>query len=41
VLSEAIEAKGEAMFGEACRMGLEGTVSKRLGSAYMSARTRN
>jgi bifunctional non-homologous end joining protein LigD len=41
VLSEAIEGEGEAMFREACRMGLEGLVYKRLGSAYVSARTRN
>jgi bifunctional non-homologous end joining protein LigD len=41
VLSEAIEGKGEAMFREACRMGLEGIVSKRLGSPYVSTRTRN
>jgi hypothetical protein len=41
VLSEAIIGKGEAMFREACRMGLEGIVSKRLGSAYASTRTRN
>jgi hypothetical protein len=34
VLSEAIEAKGETMFRHACRMGLEGIVSKRLGSPY-------
>ena len=41
VLSEAIEAKGEAMFRHACRMGLEGIVSKRLGSPYVSGRTRH
>jgi bifunctional non-homologous end joining protein LigD len=41
VLSEAIDGKGEAMFREACRMGLEGIVSKRLGSAYVSTRTLN
>ena len=41
VLSEAIVGKGEAMFREACRMGLEGTVCKGLGSAYASTRTRN
>ena len=41
VLSEAIEGKGEAMFREACHMGLEGIVSKRLGSPYVSTRTRN
>ena len=29
------------MFREACRIGLEGIVSKRLGSAYASTRTRN
>ena len=29
------------MFREACHMGLEGIVSKRLGSAYASTRTRN
>jgi hypothetical protein len=41
VLIEAIVGKGEAMFREACRMGLQGIVSKRLGSAYVSTRTRN
>jgi len=41
VLSEAIEAKGEAMFRHACRMGLEGIVSKRHGSSYVSGRTRH
>jgi bifunctional non-homologous end joining protein LigD len=41
VLSEAIEGKGEAMFREACHMGLEGIVSKRVGSPYVSGRTRN
>jgi ATP-dependent DNA ligase len=40
-LSEAIEAKGESMFRHACRMGLEGIVSKRLGSPYVSGRTRH
>jgi len=40
-LGEAIEAKGEAMFRHACRMGLEGIVSKRLGSPYVSGRTRH
>jgi bifunctional non-homologous end joining protein LigD len=40
VLSKAIEAKGEAMFRHACRMELEGNVSKRLGSSYVSGRTR-
>ena len=39
-LSEALFAKGDAMFREACRMGLEGIISKRLGSRYVSGRTR-
>jgi ATP-dependent DNA ligase len=29
------------VFRHACKMGLEGIVSKRLGSAYVSSRTRN
>jgi bifunctional non-homologous end joining protein LigD len=29
------------MFREACRMGLEGIISKRLGSPYVSGRTRH
>jgi bifunctional non-homologous end joining protein LigD len=41
LLSEAIEGKGKAIFREACRLGLEGIVSKRLGSPYVSTRTRN
>ena len=40
VLSEAISGKGEAVFRQACLMGLEGIVSKRLGSRYVSGRTR-
>jgi hypothetical protein len=41
-LSETIDGhKGEAMFRQACRMGLEGIVSKRLGSPYSSGRSRN
>ena len=36
MLSELIEAKGEAMFRHACRMGLEGIVSKRLSSPDVS-----
>ena len=31
---------GEAMFRHACAMGLEGIVSKRVGSRYVSGRTR-
>jgi bifunctional non-homologous end joining protein LigD len=40
VLREAIEGRAKAMFREACRMGLEEIVSKRLGSAYVGGRTR-
>jgi bifunctional non-homologous end joining protein LigD len=41
-LSEAINGeKGEAMFRHACQMGLEGIVSKRLASPYVSGRTRH
>ena len=30
---------GDLVFGHACKMGLEGIVSKRLGSTYRSGRT--
>jgi bifunctional non-homologous end joining protein LigD len=41
VLSEAIEGNiGEAMFRQACLRSLEGIVSKRIGSRYISGRTR-
>ena len=30
---------GDAVFAHACKMGLEGIVSKRLGSTYRSGRT--
>lgn len=36
VLSEAIEGDGPAVFAHACALGLEGIVSKRLGSRYKS-----
>jgi bifunctional non-homologous end joining protein LigD len=39
-LSEPIIGKGEAMFRQACRIGLEGIVSKRIGSRHVSGRTR-
>jgi hypothetical protein len=32
---------GPTVFGHACKMGLEGIVSKRLGSRYVSGRTRD
>ena len=37
MFSEAIEAEGALVFRKACEMGLEGIVSKRLGSSYWSA----
>ena len=39
--SEAIEAEGAIVFAKACELGLEGIVSKRLGGAYWSGRSRN
>ena len=39
--SEAIGADGAVVFAHACKLGLEGIVSKRLGGAYASGRCRN
>jgi bifunctional non-homologous end joining protein LigD len=39
--SEAIEGDGALVFDHACKLGLEGIVSKRLGGAYSSGRCRN
>jgi bifunctional non-homologous end joining protein LigD len=39
--SEAIEGDGALVFDHACRLGLEGIVSKRLGGVYSSGRCRN
>ena len=39
--SEAIESDGAIVFDHACRLGLEGIVSKRLGGLYSSGRCRN
>jgi bifunctional non-homologous end joining protein LigD len=39
-LSEAITGDGAAIFCHACGLGLEGIVSKRIGSRYVSGRTR-
>jgi bifunctional non-homologous end joining protein LigD len=39
--SEAIEADGATVFAHACKLGLEGIVSKRLGGLYASGRCRN
>ncbi len=40
LFSEAIGAEGDVVFHASCRIGLEGIVSKRLGSPYQSGRTR-
>jgi len=40
-LNEHIEADGPTVFAHACKMGLEGIVSKRKGSSYRSGRSRN
>jgi bifunctional non-homologous end joining protein LigD len=39
--SEAIDGDGAIVFDHACRLGLEGIVSKRLGGLYASGRCRN
>jgi bifunctional non-homologous end joining protein LigD len=39
-LSEALAGDGDRIFRHACLMGLEGIVSKRIGSRYVSGRTR-
>ncbi len=41
VFSEAIEAEGAVVFEKACQMGLEGIVSKRVGSRYWSGNSRS
>jgi bifunctional non-homologous end joining protein LigD len=38
-LNEHIEADGPSVFAHACKMGLEGIVSKRKGSTYRSGRS--
>jgi bifunctional non-homologous end joining protein LigD len=40
LLNEHIEYDAEMVFRHACRLGLEGIVSKRLGSPYHSGRSR-
>jgi ATP-dependent DNA ligase len=40
-LNEHLEAEGPVVFEHACRMGLEGIVSKRKGSWYSSGRSRD
>ena len=39
--NEHIEGGGETVFRHACKLGLEGIVSKRLGSPYRSGRSRH
>jgi bifunctional non-homologous end joining protein LigD len=39
VLNQHFEEDGAIVFGEACRLGCEGIVSKRLGSIYRSGRS--
>jgi bifunctional non-homologous end joining protein LigD len=39
-LSEHIEADGAVVFAHACKLGLEGIVSKRVDEAYRSGRAR-
>jgi bifunctional non-homologous end joining protein LigD len=39
-LSEAITGDGAAIFRHACGLGLEGILSKRIGSRYVSGRTK-
>jgi bifunctional non-homologous end joining protein LigD len=39
VLNEHLDEPGDVVFRHACKMGLEGVVSKRLGSRYRSGRS--
>jgi bifunctional non-homologous end joining protein LigD len=39
--SEALAAEGAVVFAHACKLGLEGIVSKRAGSRYRSGTSRN
>jgi bifunctional non-homologous end joining protein LigD len=39
-VSEAITGDGATIFRHACGLGFEGIVSKRIGSRYVSGRTR-
>jgi bifunctional non-homologous end joining protein LigD len=40
LFSESIAAEGALVFRKACELGLEGIVSKRVGSIYWSGRCR-
>jgi bifunctional non-homologous end joining protein LigD len=39
VLNEVFEGDGDILFAQACKLGCEGIVSKRLGSPYRSGRS--
>ena len=39
--NEHMEGDGEMVFRHACKLGFEGIVSKRLGSPYLSGRSRH
>src|SRR5262249_17251958 len=39
-LNEHIDEPGEVVFRHACKLGVEGVVSKRLGSSYRSGRSK-
>ena len=41
LFSDALSAEGAVVFAHACRLGLEGIVSKRLGAPYSSGRCRS
>jgi bifunctional non-homologous end joining protein LigD len=41
VLNEVFEGDGDILFEQACKLGCEGIVSKRLGSSYRSGRSRH
>jgi bifunctional non-homologous end joining protein LigD len=41
VLNEHIDEPGDVVFRHACKLGLEGIVSKQLGSSYRSGRSRD
>jgi bifunctional non-homologous end joining protein LigD len=40
-VNDHLAAAGDIVFRHACQLGLEGIVSKRLGSRYVSGRTRD
>jgi len=41
VLNDHIDEPGDVVFWHACKLGLEGIVSKRLGTPYRSGRSRH